>query len=456
VAWITERKNLLSTSFYLAAMLAYLRFAGLGTERRGVGSGRVYALSLVAFVAAVLSKTVACSLPVVLLLLLWWKRGRVDSRSALPLMPMFAFGLALGLLTVWLERNQIMAEGSEWDLSPVERALIAGRALWFYLGKLVWPLNLSFVYPRWEIDPRQWWQYLYPLSFAGLVIGLWVGRRRIDRGLLITPLVFGVVLFPALGFFDVYPMRFSFVADHFQYVACVAPMALFSAGLALAIARWSARPVVGRLAWAGVGGVLVLLAATTHARAGIYRSNETLWRDTLERNPSAWLAHLNLGGELERRGAYSEAERHWREVVRLGPDAHIALTNLGTMYERRLRQTEQAERWYRAAIELQPEAPTAYNNLAWLLATHPSAAVRNGREAVRLAEQAARLTGFGSPAILDTLAAAYAETNRFADAIQTLETALRLAAAASEGELRDQLLRARDLYRAGQPLRVPL
>ncbi|MCH7870261.1 MAG: O-GlcNAc transferase, partial [Planctomycetes bacterium] len=266
-AWITERKNILSAVFYLGALLAYLRFARIGPPARSAAAGwRCYALALLLFVAALLSKTVTCSLPAVILLLLWWKRGRVSWRAFVPLVPMLAIGVGMGLMTVWIEKSHIGATGSEWDLSWVERTLIAGRALWFYLGKLVWPADLMFWYPRWRIDVGEWQQFIYPAAFAGLTAALWISRRRIGRAPIVSLLIFSGTLLPALGFFDVYPMRFSFVADHFQYLACIAPIALLTAGAARAFAR-------GRMRAAGCGVavlLLITLATLTWKQAAVY------------------------------------------------------------------------------------------------------------------------------------------------------------------------------------------
>ncbi len=465
VAWITERKNVLSGAFCLAALLAYLRFAQINPQRGSDGDSpatwRWYALSLALFVAALLSKTVTCSLPAVILLVLWWKRRRAGGRAVLALVPMFAVGVALGLLTVWLEKHQIRAAGSEWDYSPVERCLIAGRALWFYLGKLVWPAQLTFWYPRWRIDAGQWQQFLYPAAFAGLLAALWLLRHRFGRAALVSLLIFAGTLVPALGFFDVYPMRFSFVADHFQYLAGIAPIALLTTLATLAFharrnrtsaaPRTRPMPAAARLVAALLLGTLATL---TWRQAAHYRTYETLLRDTLAKNPSAAVAHLNLGHVLQEQGRLEQAVTHFQEVVRLGPDAHKAHNNLGFVLER-LGQIEDAVRHYRASIALDDRLPDPFNNLAWLLSTHADAKVRDGAEAVSLAERAVRLTGSRNPHFLDTLAAAYAEVGRYQEAIQTAQQA--------HGQLRHPALapvaaRVRSriaLYESGRPYRRP-
>ena len=242
-----------------------------------------YALSLAFFVCAMLSKTVACSLPAAMLLLVWWKNGGVKWRDVRPLLPFFVIGLALAVNTMLMERSRVGAVGEDWSFSLAERVLIAGRATWFYATKLLWPSNLTFIYPRWEIDAGSWAQWLFPLGAAVLVATAWVMRNRIGRGPLVAILFFGGTLVPALGFVNVYPMRFSFVADHFQYLASIGLIAL--AGTALARHR-----LVERASYA----LPVLLGVLTWRQAHVYRDLETLWTDTIARNPSAWLAHNNL------------------------------------------------------------------------------------------------------------------------------------------------------------------
>ncbi|MEJ2431379.1 MAG: hypothetical protein P8075_21060 [Deltaproteobacteria bacterium] len=196
VAWVAERKNVLSGFFYFSSAFCLFRFFGLAGEG-------------------------ASTLPAAMLLVLWWKRGSVKGRELAALAPFFALGLAMGLATAWLEKHHVGAMGSQWDLSLVESFLVAGHALWFYLGKLVWPRELIFNYPRWQVDASIWWQYLYPAGVVLVVVILWLYRKRLGRGPLVGVLFFCGTLFPALGFLDVYPFRYSYVADHFQYLASV-------------------------------------------------------------------------------------------------------------------------------------------------------------------------------------------------------------------------------------------
>lgn len=398
VAWITERKNVLSGAFYLLALLAYLRFSPLDVEVRPTWRWRSYTLTFVLFLGGLLSKTVTASLPAAILLLIWWKRGRIRPRNVVPLIPLFVVGIGLGLLTVWMEKYDLSgtgrgASGAMWDLTFVERGLTAGRAVWFYAAKLIWPARQAFIYPRWEIDASIWWQYLYPLMAGGLLVALAWWRDKIGRGPLVALLFFGGTLMPALGFLNVYFMQFSFVADHFQYLACLGPIALLAALLTVCLARASgesgpgtfADPFVGNRSmprlWLPIVSACVL-AVLTWQRCKVYRDAETLWRDTLEKNPTAWMAHLNLGRELSGRKALSEAMDHYREALRLRPGYAMAHYNLASALLRTERLDEAVEHFTRA-IECNPELIDAYVNLAIALAEQgkldrAAAALRKG------------------------------------------------------------------------------
>jgi tetratricopeptide (TPR) repeat protein len=365
VAWVTERKNVLSGMFYLLAMLAWFRFrpwiAGQTADSR---NWRFYPLAMLLFLCALLSKTVTCSLPAAIVLLTWWKRGRVGRRDVLALIPLFVSGAALGLLTAWLEKHYVGA-GSEWTLSAVQRCLLAGRALWFYVGKLFWPHPLAFIYPRWTIDAGVWWQYSFPLAALVVPITLWLLRRRIGRGPLVAVLCFGGTLLPALGFIDVYPFVYSFVADHFQYLACIGPIALVaSAGAAVCRRAGQWGRYLGMLT---VAAVLMMLGVSTWRQGLIYKDLETLWRDTLAKNPDAWMAHNNLGIVLAGQGRVSEAIAEYAAALRIKPDYADAHYNWGVAMANQGRVSE-AMAEYAAALRIQPDHAEAHNNLGIVLA----------------------------------------------------------------------------------------
>lgn len=366
VAWITERKNVLSGFFYLAALLAYLQFNPLDTKApKRTGGWGYYGLAVLLFLCALLSKTVTCSLPAGLLLLSWWKRDRVGRRDLAALVPLFVLGASLALVTIWMEEHHVGARGETWALSFVERCLIAGRALWFYAGKLVWPQNLSFIYPRWQIDSGIWWQYLFPLAAVAVMLALWLMRRRIEKGPVVAVLFFAGTLVPALGFFDVYPMLYSFVADHFQYLASMGLITLgVAAGTAFA-GRFGQR---GRYVGSTSGVlVVVLLGLLTWKQGRHYKDLETLWRDTLAKNPTAWMAHNNLGVVLDHNGNLEEAQAHYSQALRIKPDYAEAHNNLGGVLADR-GNYEDAILHYGEALRIKPDYADAHYNLGRTLA----------------------------------------------------------------------------------------
>ncbi|MEW6742491.1 MAG: tetratricopeptide repeat protein [Planctomycetota bacterium] len=403
VAWITERKNVLSLVFYLAAAHAYLRWAVPAPEVGAPGRRRArglspYLVALALFVAALLSKTVTCTLPLALILVIWWKKGRLAWRDLAPLLPFFVVGAALGVTTATLEKTHVGAQGDEWSLGLLERALLAGTVPWFYVSKLVWPFGLTFVYPHWTIDAADPQWYLSPLATVGVVSVLFLVRARIGRGPLTAALFFLASLFPALGFFNVYPMRFSFVADHFQYLASIGPLTLLVALLSTAAGRLSARAIpLGR--GAAIAALLVLVGLTWK-QASIYRDIETLWRDTLAKNPSAWIAHSNLGevlvaqGRIDEallhcetalrlnrdlpeahgnlanalylKGRFEEALAHQHEVARLDPENVKILSNMGATLEA-MGRLEEARASFEEALRRAPDYATAHFNLGNVL-----------------------------------------------------------------------------------------
>jgi len=361
VAWVTERKNVLSAFFYLGSMFCLFRFFGLAGEKEDESGLRWYVSGLLLFTCALLSKTVTCTLPAAMLLILWWKRGKVRGRELGALTPFFVFGLAMGLATAWLEQHHVGAVGLEWDLSFVERCLIAGRALWFYLGKLIWPSELIFNYPRWQIDAGVWWQYIYPAGVLFVVVLLWLTRERVGRGPLVGVLFFGGTLFPALGFFDVYPFRYSYVADHFQYLASIGLIALLVGVMASAASRLPEWP---RCVTRGSGLiVLVLLGVQTWHQGYVYGDMETLWTDTLQKNPVSWMAHNNLGILLKKQGKLEEAVEHYSEVLRIKPDHARAHYNLANALASQ-GKLEEAVAHYLEALRIKPNYAAAHNNLA--------------------------------------------------------------------------------------------
>ncbi len=493
VAWMTELKNTLSGTFYLGAALAYLQFDRLR-------QGRFYGRALALFVLALLSKTVAATLPAALLVVFWWQRGRLGwRRDVVPLVPLFALGAAGGLTTAWVERTFVGATGADFTLSLIERGLIAGRAVAFYLGRLIWPADLMFIYPRWEVSDTVWGQYLYPLGVAGLLLGLW-HLRRWSRAPLAALLLFCVTLAPALGFVDIYPFRFSFVADHFQYLASIGIIALGAGTLTVVLRQFTvASTTWGRVAVAVAVGVPLALVTRSESRQ--YIDAETLYRSTLGRNPSSWLAHLNLGVIESTRPTpnFPAAIEQFEAALKLSPNEPRIHANLGTAWERmgryqqaldahltavRLAPTQveprvnvavdlqylgrfdEAAAAYAEVLRLAPDLTAAHFNRALVLLElgRDEEAIAHLREAIRLDPQKADArkvlddVTVGRAGAVARRAAALAAAGRFAEAAGQYELAVRLSpeSARLRVGLGDALWRAGRLDDAEAELRLAL
>jgi tetratricopeptide (TPR) repeat protein len=369
VAWISEQKNTLSLTFYLLSALAYLRF----DRDRGWGW---YLLAFGLFVLALLSKSVTATLPAALLLLIALQRRKLSfRRDAAPLLPWFAAGVCSGLFTAWVERNFIGARGEAFDLGLVERCFLAGRIVWFYLGKLVWPEHLIFIYPRWHVAPSWSWS-MGCLALAAVLVLLWTIRNW-SPAPLIALLFFVGTLFPALGFINVYPFIFSFVADHFQYIACLGIIALAIAGGA-SVARDAIQRLNGGIRvlaqfWcaAAAGSLLVALFVMTWRQSAHYGNAGALYEDTLARNPECWMADNNLGVFLIDNGSWEQAIDHLRHAVLLKPEYSDAHNNLGNALSKIPGRSAEAITEFETALRLEPGMTQAHANLGLALVKTP-------------------------------------------------------------------------------------
>ena len=362
VAWITEQKNTLSLVFYLLAGRAYLDFAA---ERRS----RSYVLASVLFLLAIGSKTVTVTLPAALLVVLWWKQGKLFwRRDVVPLIPWFVVAGAMGAFVSWFERNWIGAEGAAFEFSLLERVLLAGRVFWFYLGKVLWPTDLTFYYPRWDVsaEATSWIGWVIALVVVTAVLWTWTIRRR-TRGLLAGWLIYLGGLAPFLGFVNAFYFNFSFVADHSQYHASLSLVAAVvgAVGALVAAATARVRVVAGTLCAA----VVVILAVLSNRQSALYQNNETLFRATVARNPSAWMAHQNLAITLARApDRHAEAMEEYREVLRLKPGHPEAHFGLGVVLARVPARKAEAIAEFEKAITSRPNYAEAHNALGLELA----------------------------------------------------------------------------------------
>lgn len=347
VAWVIERKDVLSTAFYLGSVIAWVRFTEL--RRRPL-----YLLSLALFAAGMLSKSVVVTLPAALWILTWWRSGRVGRQEALLTLPFFAVGLAVACADVlFVSRISSWASG----LSPAERLLAAGRSFWFYLGQLVWPAQLLAIYPRWEPTASKLVHYLAPAAVLVLLAGSFALRRQLGRGPAAAAAFYLLTLLPTLGFIDFSFMRLSFVADRYQYLASAAPLLLLGAGVSRLA---SDRPAAHRNLAAAL--FLIPLAVLTWRQCLLYQNPVAFWAHTARHNPAAWEAHHQLGLMLAGEGELAEGIASVREAVRIKPDYAEAHSNLGVLLAQSGRLPD-AARQFEEALRHRPDLRDAQANL---------------------------------------------------------------------------------------------
>jgi tetratricopeptide (TPR) repeat protein len=480
VAWITERKNVLSLLFYLLSLLAWVDFV----EEQPKRLWRYYAQAVAFYSLALFSKTTACTLPAALVLVLWLKHKPIGRSRLLQLVPFVALGLGMGLLTMWWERYHQGTAGSLFAIGWLDRLLIASRAAWFYAGKLLLPANLMFSYPRWTIQSASLLAYVWLVAGVGLIAAILLVRKYVGRSVETAAAFYLATLSPLLGFIMLYTFRYSFVADHYQYVASIGPLALAAATITAGVGRLGKAKPLALAACSAV--VLLALGAKTWRQCSMYTDAETLYRTTIAVNSESFMAHNNLGTALLRKGQTDDALAQFHEVLRLQPDYEVAYYNLGLALVRQNRlddalvhfqkavalkpdyasahnnlanlyqrkgQPRDAIAHYQIAARFRPKNADMANNLAWLLATCPEASLRNGPQAIELAQKAERLSGDSEPVYIATLAAAYAETGQFSEAVLTAQRALQLASLQHNAALAQALNRQIGLYQAGTPLR---
>jgi tetratricopeptide (TPR) repeat protein len=351
VAWVTELKNTLSALFLLSSCVVFLDWEEKGKRGRLRLSWALYFLALSA-------KTYISVFPFVLFILVWLRRNTISRKAVFAILPFMLLSLLAGAFTWYFEIWHVGVRGEEWEMAAAGRFVIAGRVFWFYLGKLVLPVDFTFIYPRWAIDPSSARQWAYPALAALFGAVLWFLRRVAGRGLPAAFACYLVLVSPSLGFVSFYAQVYSFVADHYAYLAVIGPIALAADAFSRLVSR-SVRRLVAAAVLAG-------LACLSFRQSGAYRDLETLWRDTLRKNPAAEMAHNNLGVLLLDRGEIDEAIARCRESVRLNPRNGLAWNNLGLALVGR-GETAEAIKAYDRAIELRPNQAEFYGGKAYAL-----------------------------------------------------------------------------------------
>lgn len=353
VAWISEQKTTLAMLFFLMSVLAWLRFARNA-------QGRWYAASLGCFLFSLLAKPAAVTWPVVVLGLAWWKRGRVTRRDLGQCVPFLVLSIVTGVTAIWFQSVRVLeGQPARTDVF-LARLAGAGWAVWFYLFKAVVPADLSMLYPRWQIDPSQPLVYVPGLLLVLLLGYCWRQRRTWGADVLVGAGYYIMMLFPVLGFFDQGFYRYSFVADHWQYMAIIGVIALIVGGAASVVMKW--HPAQQQTARVAATIMVVGLGVLTWNQSRVYFDEETLWRDTIAKNPSAWLAHYNLGVTLASKGRLEEAIAAYESALRLKHEYADAMVNLGMALAQQGKLDEAVARW-EAAARVQPDNIEAHNNL---------------------------------------------------------------------------------------------
>ena len=366
VVWVIGRKDILATLFYLSSVLAYIRFTEMP---RGQRRGRHYLLAVALFVLGLLSKSIAITLPVALLLWHWWRHGRVTLADFNHTLPFFLVGLGIALAdyAYYIGNGPI-----SFAYTLLERGLIAAHALVFYVGKLLWPTGLIGVYPHWEPGVGDALAWGGVAGFAAVVAVLWRWRRQFGRGPLAGVLFFAVALSPTLGFVDNVYMEFSFVADRYQYLAGIGLIAVVAGAASRACQRglgalseYRTRPA--QLAIGAIGATILAVAGIlTWNQASLYRDPATFFTHVIAHNPQSPVAHYNLGNYLDAEGRDREAHAALQTAHALQPDNPELIISLGRMLEK-LGRREEALARFREVLRFNPQHQIALRNIAAVL-----------------------------------------------------------------------------------------
>lgn len=362
VAWVTELKNTQSGFFYFLAILLFLKYFVVKkqkfTKKNTANSSLLYISSALFFIMAILSKTSTVMLPFVLLFLIWIKFKKLTFNVILSTIPFFVFSALASLWTIWEQKIHSGAEGVEWSLNIIEKLIISGKIIFFYIGKLIWPYPLMFIYPKWNINSHLITSYIPLLLLIIVLILTYIFRNKWAKSFFSALLYFIISLFPVLGFFNIYFMRYSYVADHFQYLGCISIICLFSVGFMKIIKIKNYKFYFGQTV---ACIVLIILSYLTFNQCKIYNNIETLWLDTIAKNPQAWMAYTNLANFYRDNGKREEAIILYNKVIEKKPDYAEAYYNLGVLYYK-IGKIEDALFYYKKSIEIKPTYKV-YNNL---------------------------------------------------------------------------------------------
>lgn len=357
VAWIAELKNALSGCLFFGSLLVFLR-------HQQSGRWPLLAASVGLFALALLSKTSVVVLGPLLVGLIWRQRGRLLTKEVLKAIPYFVLAGAMGLVTVWFESHHANTSLPVEYVRPAAKVAGAGWAFWFYVGKILAPVQLSLIYPLWHVDDHSALAYV-PLALLAVAVGVAFHFRRTWGKYALWTIGYTVVaMLPVLGFVDISFMRCSRVADHWLYLPMVGLLVAACSGAWTILGRWKAqaRPLAAGLACI----VLALLLAQTFRRAAVFASQETLWADTLNHNPDCWLAWYNLGVINGAQNRPAEAMADYERTLALNPRNAEAMNNMGQI-EFSQGHYDRARELYLQSLAINPQNPMCHNNMGTLL-----------------------------------------------------------------------------------------
>lgn len=386
VAWIAEQKNALSTVFAAAAVIAYLDFDAVGKTSR-------YWVATIFFCLAVLSKTAVSCLPAILLVVIWWRRPRLNiKRDVLPLLPWVILASGAAGITIFVESNLISRAGGQLALTPLSKLILAGRVFWFYVAKDIFPAHLAFYYTKWQINSSVWWQYLFPVCVVFSAVGVW-SSSSVRRAPLVLFLCYTATIAPVAGFINVEWFNFSYVADHLEELSVF----VFSIAAASSLGSFYERYDTTIRDWRIPAALALLLAlgGETWLQCHRYKDAVTIYQAALIANPESQaaknhlaVAHYNLG--LINQGlpnGAALAAKEYEAALQIKPNYAEAHNNLGMVLEGFPGHAAAAAEQFREAVVSKPDFAGAHYNLARSIVSlglPVGAAVREYREAIRI------------------------------------------------------------------------
>ncbi|MBX3412152.1 MAG: tetratricopeptide repeat protein [Pirellulales bacterium] len=493
VAWCTQSKTIFAVFFALASLACYLRAVEIPDAQTGPGKFRLllnrwYAAAAFLFLLAMLSKSSVVMWPLILLVVRWWQHRKITWVDVASTIPFLLIAAACGMIARWFQVN--VSIGSDASLirddGLLSRVVLAGRVIWFYIGKDLLPIRLALVYPRFPLGVQSIWTFVPDAALLVIAGAAWYWRATWGAAVLAAGAYVVINLAPSLGLVNIYFMRFSLVSDHWQYIALPGIVALVIGGSAALLRHFQIAPTHGKVAAALV---LVYLIALSIPYAAVYGApdSEQLWLGVLEQSPDSWLGHHELARVYANRGDHHRAAQLFLESLQLNPEHALSASNLGLQYIMLNRHAE-AVPVLRRSVELDPlrSDPNFFLAVALLesgqsasaieqmkhnvqqfpgdlrsvelltltLATIADSALRNGPAAVSIGEQLCALSPSPPASHLHALATAYAEVGRFDEARRTATLALERANLEGNTKLAALISQRLRLFREGRPARV--